>query len=433
MDSKKRSIDRLEAALIEQNPHWSGRKYTHAFQRKHDREAISDLSLQEIQVITGIRRCGKSTLLQTQINALMQDIDPRSILYLNFDDPNYTEIYTNAAKIADLVLAAEKITQQSTRYVFMDEVQNVSAWEQYVKSVYDSQRFTKIVISGSNGDLLKSDYATLLSGRFIERHLYPLSFQEILLNYGITDKLTLAQQKPKVLAIVDELLEFGSFPRIFQIAQTAQKRKVLQSYYDTILLKDCILNHQVRDTKLLMTLTHYILNNITSLYSYNSLGKAIGSNENTIQQFLQHLQNAYFIDELRQYAYSLKTQSRAKKKPYCIDNGLINVVTFRFSQNAGILLENLVYTELKKNGFSELYYFNDEKECDFIIHKRGAPMAIQVCYELTAQNQKRELYGLEAAMKTFNIEQGVIITYNQTVQLTEQILAVPFHTFFFEQ
>lgn len=422
----------FEQTLIDQNPHWKAIHYAHALKRQSDTIAMNNLKLEEIQVISGIRRCGKSTLLQTLINHLMEHIDPKTLLYINFDDPSYIDVYQNVKLIQDIIITAEKLTQQPIQYLFLDEIQNITLWEKYIKSAYDSKRFKKIVVTGSNGDLLNSDYTTLLSGRYIETQLYPLSFHEILANHNIDSILECISQKPLVLSLLDTMLHFGGFPRVILLEDEKQRQQILKNYYETIVLKDCIANHDIRDSKKLFILTHYLLNNISSLYSYNSLSKVIESNENTTQQLIHILQSAFFVDEIKQFAYSLKTQTRSKKKLYCIDNGLITATTFKFSHNYGKLLENLVFTELRKRTHDNLFFFNDQKECDFIVHQQNNMEAIQVCYELNDNNKTREINGLKEAMKKFDISKGFIITYNQEEKISQHISVIPFWKFFME-
>ncbi|MCH9643686.1 MAG: ATP-binding protein [Gammaproteobacteria bacterium] len=420
----------IEQTLVEQNPHWSAEDYQHDFARLHDKNALEDLSIPEIQIITGIRRSGKSTLMQTLINHLSKNVNPKSILYVNLDDPNYTDACKDAKSFYSIITTCEKLTNQKIEYVFFDEIQNMVAWEKYVKSVYDSKKFKKILISGSNADLLNSEYATLLSGRYLKTHIYPLSFKELLLNKNITTKLTLLKEKPTVLSLLDQLLTMGGFPRIHLLNNDEQRLKLLKNYYETILLKDCIANHNIRDTATLMQLSHYLINNISCLYSYNSLQKSLGSNENTIQNYVHILQDAYFIHQLMQYSYSLKKQSKSKKKAYCIDNGLITAATFKFSNNYGKLLENLVYTELKKQNHEHIFYNNEINECDFIIHTQKDILALQVCYQLDENNMRREISGLTTAMQKYNIPKGVIITYDNEADFENNIKAIPFWQYF---
>lgn len=422
--------EKFEQTLLAQNPHWGAIPYQHQFVRLHDASGIKHLALQEIQIIAGIRRAGKSTLMESMINHLMQDNAPRSILYVNLDDPNYTPFCDDAKTFYDIITTSEKLTGHKVQYLFLDEVQNMIGWEKYVKSVYDSQLFKKIVVSGSNADLLNSDYAKLLSGRYIKTHIYPLAYQELLINQKITDHFTLIKKKATALSMVDTLLTMGGFPRVHCIDHHEQQLLLLKNYYETILLKDCIANHNVRDAAAFSKLSNYLMNTISSLYSYNSLCKNVGGNENTIQQYAHILENAYFIHQIQQYSYSAKLQARSKKKAYCIDNGLIAAVTFKFSNNHGKLLENLVYTELKKRGYEQIYYYHDLHECDFIVHDAPEKLAIQVCYALNADNQKREVNGLKNAMEKLSLSRGIIITYDDEIKIEENILAVPFWKLF---
>jgi len=392
--------------------------------------AIEDLNLEEIQVVTGIRRSGKSTLLQTMINHLSKEHDPKSILYINFDDPNFTEIYSDAKLIYNVIDAAEKLTSKTITHLFLDEVQNVSAWEKYVKSKYDSRRFQKIVVTGSNAQLLNSDYATLLSGRYVKMQLYPLRYCELLLHNGITDNYQLVKQKPLAMRVLDNMLIHGGFPRIHCIDKESDRRKILKSYYETIILKDCIKSNDVRDTKTLTNLAYYLISNIATPYSYNSISKAVQSNENTVQKFLQIFQDAYFMSELKQYSFSLKQQSRMMKKNYCVDNGLVNAISFKFMDNVCRLLENLVYSELLKMQEGQIYFYDDNKECDFIIKDSENQLAVQVCYVVNDGNRSREINGLIAAMEKFSIDQGVIITYDQEEKINRKIQIVPFWKYF---
>lgn len=420
----------IEQTIIAQNPHWNGEVYQHQFERLHYAASMKDLTMREIQIITGIRRAGKSTLMQSMINQLAKKNSPHSILYLNLDDPNYTPFCHDAKLFYNMVTTSEKLTKQKVTYLFIDEIQNMSAWEKYVKSVYDSNRFVKIVVSGSNAELLNSAYAKLLSGRYIKTHIYPLSYQELLLNRKITNSVMLAQEKSTALSIIDSLMSMGGFPRVNCIDNREQQMQLLKNYYETILLKDCIANHQVRDNTAFSALSNYLMNTISSLYSYNSLQKILGGNENTLQQYVHILENAYFIEQIQQYSYSLKSQVKSKKKAYCIDNGLITAVTFKFSHNYGKLLENLVYTELKKSNHEKLYYHHDQNECDFIVHDGHTTYAMQVCYALNAENQQREINGLKIAMEKFRITQGVIITYDDDIKIEKNIRAIPFWKYF---
>jgi len=290
----------------------------------------------------------------------------------------------------------------------LDEVQAIYGWERYVKSAYDSGEFVKIFITGSNSSLLSGELATLLSGRYISTQIFPLSFKEILEINGIDSPIRLHQELPKVLNMLDNMMMHGSFVEVFQQNEEF-KREILASYYETILLKDCVANNSIRDVKSFKELSFYLLANITSLYSYTSVGKAIGIHDKSAKEYISYLEDSYICHELKHFTYSLKEQQNSKKKIYFSDNGFV-LLSFRFASNYGKLLENLVYTELLKRGF-EIYFYNKEFECDFIAQKDNKKIAIQACYELNEQNRKREFNALYKL--PIEVDEKYIITYNQ--------------------
>ncbi len=416
----------MEKALIAQNRHWNSEKYPNLFSRSLLASITKKMQAKEVHVLLGVRRSGKSTLFKLLINYLLEKADPLAILYVNLDDPFFSEVSRFAKELYSVVETSEKITKNKIKYLLLDEVQNVNGWERFVKSAYDADIFKKIFITGSNSSLLKGNYARLLSGRYITDYVYPLSFQEILNAQGIHSYKDLISAKPRVLGILDDILLYGSFPEVFKTEDRDLKREILLNYYETIILKDCIANHNVRDIKTFKELAFYLISNISSLYSYNSLARAVKSNENTVREFINILEDSFLMFEVKNFSYSIKTQSRSKKKIYCIDNSFLNTISFKFSDNKGKLLENLVFTEFLKNNFGEVYFYQENKECDFILKQGKKLYAIQVSYEVGASNLEREMEGLRSAMKKLNIQRGYIITYDTEMQLDEKISMAPF-------
>lgn len=423
----------MDKALVLQNLHWGGQPYLNLFTRETLNSLVKKLPLKEIQVLLGVRRSGKSTLFKLLINHLLeQQIDPKSIVYVNLDDPFYKDIWTDATAFYQVLETAEKITGIKPQYLFLDEIQEVTDWERFVKSCYDNEVVKKIWITGSNSSLLKKQYAKLLSGRYVIDRVAPLSFKEILATEDIRDLHSLIQRKSLALKLAEDMLYFGSFPEPFKNKDPALKREILLGYYDTIILKDCIVNHSVRETKMLKELALYIMTNNACLYSYNSLAKTLNCNDNTIREFMHILEEAFLIDEITNFSYSLKKQVKGKKKNYCVDNGLIQAVSFQFSENKGRMFENLVYGELKKAGLSEIYYLQNGQECDFLAKDGQRLLPIQVCYELNIGNREREVSGLLVAMEKLNTKEGILITFNQEEPVRENIKTIPFWKFFFE-
>jgi len=408
----------MEKVILSQNKHWE-KPYKNLYDRDVFEKLKRNLQTKHIQVIQGIRRSGKSTLFKLMINHLMEEVDPEEILYVNLDDPFFISFGDDATKFHDIVGRAKKITQKEVKYLFLDEVQNIKGWERYVKSVYDSELFVKIFITGSNSTLLEGELATLLTGRYLSVQVYPLSFKELLNINHINSYRQCLQEQPKVLKLIDTMMEYGSFIEVYE-HDDEFKREILQSYYQTILLKDCVSNHSIRDVKSFKEMSFYLLSNISSLYSYSSLGKAVGIHDQSAKEYLAYLEDSYLCTELKQFSFSLKEQQNSKKKIYYNDNGFVSL-SFKFSANHGKLLENLVLTELLKNGYA-CYFYNKNFECDFIAKKEARLIAIQVCYELDENNKKREYNGL--LKLPFPVDEKILLTYNQTKKRDENGIEV---------
>lgn len=405
------------------NKHWK-QKYENLFYRDVVEKLVKKINLKHIQVLTGIRRSGKSSIFKILINYLIDNnIDPLTILYINLDDPFFSEIWQDSKKLYDLITLSESITGKKIKYLFLDEIQNVNNWEKFIKVSYDNETFKKIFITGSNAKLLEGEFATLISGRYLKEIIYPLSFKEVLRLNNINSYLDLLDNKAKVLSIIEEMMEYGSF---FEVLKEKEfKRDILLSYLESIIYKDCIINNNIRDVKFFKNFVQFVLSNISNLYSYNSLAKALNSNENTVKTYLSYLQEAFLIYEINNFSFSLKNQIKSKKKSYTIDNGLAAQTSFRFSSDKGKLFENLVFSELKKRNY-EIYFYNEKYECDFLVKDNNILKAIQVAYELNNFNFEREIRSL--INLPFEAEK-FIITFNQE-KIYENIKIIPFYEFF---
>jgi len=414
----------LESTILRHNQHWK-REYSNLHKREIFDSIIDKLGLRQIHVLKGIRRSGKTTLFKLIINHLMKTNNSKGILYINLDDPYFTELYSDSKHLYRLLELSEKITGVKVEYLFLDEVQNVKQWEKFVKSIYDNEVVKKIFVTGSNSSLLDGEYATLLSGRYIQDRITAPSFYEILQINSIDSRLDLIDRKSEVLKIVDDMMEFGSFFEVLR--ETKHKREIILSYYETIIFKDCIANNNLRDAKTFKEITNFIISNSSNLYSYNSLSKATGINDNSIKEYIRVLEDSYLCGEIKQYSYSIKEQIKSKKKIYINDNSFLTQTAFRFSKNLGSTFENLVYTEFVKQGYS-IYFYNKDFECDFICKKDNTLLAVQVCYELTAQNRERELNGLKKLK--IDTDKKLLITYNQNEDSREGIEILAFWDYF---
>ena len=425
-------ISNMEQTIINQNPHWTGKKYSNLLHRKVFESLRKNIQTSHIQVITGIRRSGKSSLFALLINELMKDNKPKSILKLNLDNPLFFEIWDHPASIYTLIQTAEKITGEKIEYLFLDEVQVVDKWETFVKSVYDTQTFKKIFVTGSNSSFLQNKYATFLSGRYLANTVYPYSFAEILSHHRINSYFDLAGNTPKILQLFDNCLEWGCFPEITATKNEEIKTSLLNSYFDSIIMKDCISRYQIADIATFRKLLLYTISNIGSVCSYKSLGTAAGTNENTAKKYLNILNDSYIISNVSNFAFSLKEHVRNSHKLYAADNGIINAVSYRFWDNKAKLFENFVFNELQKHPFDEITFANNHGECDFIAKKGIEYQAIQVCYELTPENSKREFGGFATIENDVNGCKKTLITYNQEMQ-NDYVAVIPAWKYFWEE
>jgi len=421
----------MEQAIINQNPHWSGKRYQNLQERSLYDTLLNNQQTNHIQILTGIRRSGKSSFFRMLINELMEQIKPKSILQLNMDDPLYYEIWENPAIFYNLIELAEKLTGEKVKYLFIDEAQTVKGWETFVKSAYDSEVFTKIFVTGSNSSFLQNEYSTLLSGRYLENRVYPYSFREILLHNDIRSYLDLVSQTPKVLRLLDDCLEWGCFPEIRALKNSDIKSNLLKSYFDSIIMKDCVSRYSIADVAMFKKLLLYSVSNAGAVYSYKSLGTAVGSNENTAKKYITILDDSYIVQDVSNFAFSLKENVRNSHKIYVADTGLMNAGSYRFWDNKAKLFENFVFNELQKQKSEEITFVNNNGECDFVVKNGFDYQAFQVCYQLTPTNQKRECAGFDKISEQPDLKRKIILTYNQEEQI-DDIEVIPAWKYFFK-
>ena len=424
----KKFLD-MEQTIINQNPHWTGKRYPNLQQRAVFETLKTNLQTRHIQILTGIRRSGKSSLFAMLINELLKENKPKSILKLNLDNPLFFEIWDNPASLYKLLETSEKITGEKVEYLFLDEVQVVKDWETFVKSVYDTETFKKIFVTGSNSSFLQNEYSSFLSGRYLANAVFPYSFSEILAHNEIHNYFDLVSHTPKVIQLLDTCLEWGCFPEIISSKNKEIKTSLLNSYFDSIIMKDCISRYQIADVATFKKLLLYAISNIGAVFSYKSLATAVGTNENTAKKYINILDDSYIINDVSNFSFSLKENVRNSHKLYVADNGIINAVSYRFWDNKAKLFENFVFNELQKLQYDEITFANNVGECDFVVKKGFEFQGIQVCYELTPENRKREFDGFDTIEKETKLSKKTIITYNQEEQ-EKDIEVIPVWKYF---
>ena len=406
----------MEKTLILQNPHWEGKTYAGLYRRQLMDNLLQKKTLPHVQILTGVRRCGKSTLFKLLINDLIEDgVSPKSILNINLDAPMFIPFWHDVSQIRLIVERAEALTGEKVEYLFLDEVQQMENWEVFVKSAYDSKEFRKIYVTGSNSNMLQSRFAAMLSGRYFENEVRPFSLRECLGTIGVRSLLDAYQRMPEVLRLINGCMAFGSFPEIVLSGlDDVLKQELLHSYFESIVQKDCIVYNSIRDSQLFYKTVNYLLRNAGNRFSPQQLAKAMNSNENTMTAYLQYLCESYICADVRNFSFSQKESKRSEHKCYCVDNGIMYANTFRYSPDTGNFFENLVFNELRNKGYAPISFDNSKGECDFIALRNGALHAFQACYELTDSNRGREFSGFSAIKAS--LASKVIITYHQTLE-----------------
>jgi len=366
----------------------------------------------EIVVLSGVRRSGKTTLLYQAIRALLvtRKIAPQKILLLNCDDPTIGKLKNPVETIMDTY--QKDVSSDEGAYLFFDEIQTIEGWEQIIRSIHD-KKIHHIVISGSSSALLESQLSVKLSGRYLSIPVFPLDFPEYLTFRKIPvpqDNIHLSGQRYQLLTMLRDHLKEGGFPRVVLERDESVKTEMLRSYYDSIVYRDIVMSNTVRNVKALRDLLLYLFTNISCAYSYRSLSDLLQIDLATTKEYIHYAEQARVLYEVPFFSYSIKTQNRNNRKCYCIDSGLRNAVSFRFSEDTGKLAENLVFITLLSRGF-EPYYWKGDGEVDFVYRNRDISLtAINVTY--TDEPADREARALVEFREKFGdvVHESLLLT-----------------------
>ena len=350
-------------------------------------------------VVSGVRRCGKSTLLQQAIGL------ETASLTINFEDPRLEMFEVND------FFKIENIADKIGKNIFIfDEIQNIVKWEKYIRNANDKGR--KLYITGSNASMLSKELGTKLTGRYHQIELFPFNYVEFL---SFTDKKASAESYM-------QFLTGGGFPEYLK----EQNPEYLRTLLKDIVIRDIAVRRKIKNEHTLIRLAVNLLSNIGKEFSYNKLTKTLNikSVRSTID-YCDYLQENYLVEFIPRFSFSIHKQQNNPKKAYCIDTGMAKNNSLSTNNDYGRLLENAIYLQLRKYS-KDIQYFKDENsECDFLI-KIGNKItyAIQVCWQLTPENLNRELCGLKNAIKTTNAQKGIIITNNQE-DIFDNIKVIP--------
>lgn len=417
-------MDEREKSLRIWNPWWDSswtpKKTVIRTQTKH---IVDVLNLRHIKDIIGVRRCGKTTVLHQIVNEMINTgIDPLRIVFVNFDD-----ITLNTSSFEQILKTIYKINPEM-EYLFLDEAQEKKEWERWVRTLYDTGQFKQIFVTGSSASLLSQDIGKILTGRHVSFTMLPFSFKEYLManNWTHFDKNYLLKNFDKLDSYLLHYLEKGAFPETIG-KNELEAEIMLVNVFNDILSRDIATRHRI-DYEKMSQLTKYVLTHFTKEYSYRRISNNLSINIETVEKYLNYLEDSFLIFNLNLFSYKLSTQFKQNKKFYVIDNGLRNHISFRFSQDIGKLAENVVFLKLKQQN-DEIYYWKDAtSEVDFIVkEKNEIEDLIQVCWDVKNKKTKqREIKGIITAAKKFKFKKGIIITHEHSEKQKVDNIAIEF-------
>ena len=389
----------------------------------HERSLQLPLNKQRIVTVTGVRRCGKSSLLHLTINRLLASgVDKEQILYIGFDDERLANMDVSDF---DEILQAYRLMYPdrplSSVYMFFDEIQIVKGWELFVLRVYKSY-CKNVYVTGSTAQMLSGEMSSALRGWPDEYTEYPLSFKEFIAFKGVKANRYTEEGAALMANMFKSYLLTGGFPQAVLANVETERVKLLQAYFNTMLFRDMIERYNISASPSVVRYSlKRVFNNITKPSSVNNIYNDLKSqglklSKDSLYQWLDYACNIFLLHKVPKYSKSIIKQSTSLSKYYVVDFALAKSVLLPQSEEKGKALENAVYMHLARhlNENEQIYYFNEGAECDFVIaNDEGVKELIQVCWELDEFNTPRECGGLCAASAATGCKKASIVTCNQ--------------------
>lgn len=389
-----------------------------------------DQNFNDILAIIWPRRAGKTFFMFEIIKNILEKEDKTDILFINFED--YRLIELNSENLWIIIDSHYELFWKKPKYLFFDEIQNLKNYWKIIRTLKD--QWYKIVISWSSSKLLIQEISTELRGRYYHLMILPFSFEELLKYKQIDIKnIEYSIKKWDLLNLFNLYVKFWWFPELLE-KEEKYKIQTLENYYKTIFYKDILERFNIKSKYLFEYFMKYVTNSFSSIFSlwkiYNFIqSQKIAGSKKTLANYLHYLSESFFIIPVSKFSFSPKKSILTPKKIYLIDNWFINLAN-NYSENLWKKLENLVAIELFRNQ-KDFYYFQKNKECDFVIKEQDKiSQVIQVTRELNFENRERELKWLVEAMKMFNINNWLIVTFDQKEDIVLdnfKIIVIPFY------
>ena len=358
-----------------------------------------------IKLITGPRRVGKST------QALLM-LRNKNFAYLNFDKQELLDNWN-----ADLVMRLLDEVYPNYDYLLLDEVQNLPHWDVWVTELFRQGK--NMIITGSNANMLSSEMATVLTGKYLPIEMLPFSLAEFFEWHHLDQKAILPEQRNEAAVLEDDYLRLGGYPET--VAARSLATSYLSTLFDSIIWKDVVKRHKIRNTEDINNMALYLLTNFCNQLSANDIADALNiKSVNTTQKFMGYLHEPFLFYYLPRYNNKLKLMTKAPRKIYVVDNGFVAAKAFSTSDNLGRLLENQVFVNLLRKGYDPektMFYYRtrNDKEIDFVLRENNrVKQLVQVSYEMASEKTiRRECSALKEAAQELHCNDLYVLTYNE--------------------
>ncbi len=373
----------------------------------------------KIKVAMGMRRSGKTYFVYQHILRLIdQGVDPASIFYVNFEDDRLLPLdHQLLARLVDAFYALYPINHERKCYLFLDEIQNIENWPLVIRRIHDTKD-AEIFLTGSSAKLLSKEIATSLRGRSLAIEIWPYSFAEFMKakNAQIDQSLYDKKTQDNLAHLFHYYLSDGGFPEVVSF-DTGVRQKVLQEYLDIAVYRDIIERHDIKNPSLIKYMILSLIHNVGKPFSVNKFyndvkAKGYSVGKESLYEYINYIEDAYLSFSVSLYDRSIRKVQANPKKVYAIDSGMVRSTTLDYESNLGRLFENIIYLELRRQGYKVSYYLTEERyEVDFLIQTgQGQKKLLQVVWKIDeALTLEREKRALKAAMKELKVD-GELIT-----------------------
>lgn len=375
---------------------------------------VRDYSLEKKAnyVFVGSRRAGKSYVMYNIAKQMLsKEVTQKNILFINFEDERFIEFTSTDF---NLILECYKELYNLKPILFFDEIQNINGWEKFVRRLADKN--FRVFVTGSNAKMLSNEIATVLGGRFLIKEIQTLSFKEFLRfnNIKLKENYEFSSQKHEIKRLLSDYFLYGGFP---EITNYENKREFMNNLYHKVLYGDIIARNNIKNKKSIRLLVKKMAESVNDETSFNRIKNLIKSTgipigTNTLIEYFDYLSDSFLLFDLQNYATKF-SERETKKKFYFNDNGILMLF---FAQDNAKLLENLVYTELRRRYHENFYFYKQNYEVDFYIPEKQ--QLIQVSYTLQDdKTREREMKSLKKVMEQVKISKGIVITYDDKEEI----------------